>query len=380
MRSIQAKFFCIQLLVALTVFAEEPTTRNGTKSVLLGRAPVVRLPGESFQGSLPKLTDDEARLAKSLHVSVKKLSIEIGERNLREYEHLCDTADWLEGSLVDLGYEVERQTYKVDGRDCSNLIVERAGKTHPDEIVLIGAHYDSALGTPGANDNGSGTAALLELAKHFFKFEPERTLRFVFFVNEEPPHFKSDTMGSLVYARRCKERKENLVAVLSLETMGYYSDDEGSQKYPPPLGAALPKRGNFIGFVGNVDSGPLVQTVLNSFRNHAQFPSEATSLPGAIEGVGWSDHWSFWEFGYQGVMVTDTAPFRYLHYHRRSDTPDKLDYDRLARVVVGLEKVISDLTKSELPLGDDLSSKKKTVEKSEIKIKKLSPLKKIKPN
>ena len=221
--------------------------------------------------------------------------------------------------------------------------MERPGKTRPDEIVLIGAHYDSALGAPGANDNGSGTAALLELAKRFSKIEPNRTLRLVFFVNEEPPHFQSETMGSLVYARRCKERKEDLTAVLSLETIGYYSDEEGSQNYPAPLGAVFPKTGNFLGFVGNVDSGPLVDRVLSSFRKHAQFPSEATSLPGTIRGVGWSDQWSFWEFGYQGVMVTDTAPFRYPHYHRATDTPDKLDYDRMARVVAGLQKVIGDL-------------------------------------
>lgn len=335
--------FALSVIAGASGLAEEPAEAPKSKSLLLGKAPVVRFPGEGFHGALPKLTEDEARLAKSLRQSVEKLAGDISERNLSEYDHLCDAANWLEKMLSDVGYEVERQAFRVDGRDCSNLIVERLGKTRPDEIVLIGAHYDSALGAPGANDNGSGTAALLELAKRFSKIEPNRTLRFVFFVNEEPPHFQSETMGSLVYARRCKERKEDLTAVLSLETIGYYSDEEGSQNYPPPLGAVFPKTGNFLGFVGNVDSGPLVHRVLSSFRKHAQFPSEATSLPGTIQGVGWSDQWSFWEFGYQGVMVTDTAPFRYPHYHRATDTPDKLDYDRMARVVAGLQKVIGDL-------------------------------------
>ena len=198
--------FAFSLIAGAIGTADEPADAPQSKALLLGKAPVVRLPGESFHGALPKLTEDEARLAKSLRQSVEKLASEIGERNLREYEHLCDAANWLEKTLADSGYEVERQTFKVDGHDCSNLIVERAGKTHPDEIVLIGAHYDSALGAPGANDNGSGTAALLELAKRFSKIEPSRTLRLVFFVNEEPPHFQSETMGSLVYARRCKER------------------------------------------------------------------------------------------------------------------------------------------------------------------------------
>ena len=335
--------FSLSVMTGAIGVADEPAEAPKSKALLLGKAPVVRLPGESFRGALPKLTEDEARLAKSLRQSVEKLASEIGERNLREYEHLCDAANWLEKTLTDSGYEVERQTFRVDGHDCSNLIVERTGKTRPDEIVLIGAHYDSAVGAPGANDNGSGTAALLELGKRFSKIEPSRTLRLVFFVNEEPPHFQSETMGSLVYARRCKERQEDLTAVLSLETIGYYSDEEGSQNYPAPLGAVFPKTGNFLGFVGNVDSGPLVHRVLSSFRKLAQFPSEATSLPGTIQGVGWSDQWSFWEFGYQGVMVTDTAPFRYPHYHRATDTPDKLDYDRMARVVAGLQKVIGDL-------------------------------------
>ena len=348
--------FALSAIAGTIGFAEEPPEAPKSRSLLLGKAPVVRFPGDSFRGELPKLTEDEARLAKLLRQSVEKLAKDIGERNLREYDHLCDAANWLEKTLTDSGYEVERQTFRVDGRDCSNLIVERTGKSRSDEIVLIGAHYDSALGTPGANDNGSGTAALLELAKRFSKIELKQTLRFVFFVNEEPPHFKSDTMGSLVYARRCKERKEDLVSVLSLETIGYYSDEEDSQNYPAPLGAVFPKTGNFLGFVGNVDSGPLVHRVLSSFRKHTQFPSEATSLPGTIRGVGWSDQWSFWEFGYQGVMVTDTAPFRYPHYHRATDTPDKLDYNRMARGVVGLQKVIGDLAS---PADEDSEPAKK---------------------
>ncbi len=355
---IQLNLLVLMLLLLAgdqAVFAEEPSRAVTNQGPLLGRVPVVRFSGESFRGELPKLTDNEARLAKSLRQTVETLATEIGERNLREYDNLCIAANWLEKVLTTDGYQVERQTYKVDGRDCSNLIVERRGKQRPDEIVLVGAHYDSAPGTPGANDNGSGTAALLDLAKRFAKTEPDRTLRFVFFVNEEPPHFQTAAMGSLVYARRCKERKDNLTAVLSLETIGYYSDEVGSQKYPPPLGAVFPNTGNFIGFVGNVDSGPLVHQVLTSFRKHAEFPSEGTSLPGTIQGVGWSDQWSFWEFGYQGVMISDTATFRYPHYHRTTDTPDKLDYDRMARVVAGIEKVVNDLTK--LP-GDDSEPKK----------------------
>jgi hypothetical protein len=164
-------------------------------------------------------------------------------------------------------------------------------------------------------------------------------------VNEEPPHFQSTDMGSVRYARRCRERGENVVAMLSLETIGYFSEREGSQKYPFPLSYFYPSQGNFIGFVGNRASRQLVRDVVGSFRTHARFPSEGAVLPAALPGVGWSDHWAFWQSGYPAVMVTDTAPFRNPNYHEASDLPDTLDYDRFARVVAGLEKVIAELSR-----------------------------------
>ena len=340
--------FIFAVAIGMLSVTAETSRADDDQSQQLGKLPVVRLAGESFRGELPKLTVDEAQLARMLQQHVEHLATEIGERNLRKYDKLCDTANWLEKMLAGFGYVVERQTFEVDRRECHNLIVERTGKKAPDEIVVIGAHYDSAINAPGANDNGSGTAALLELTNQFSKRETDRTLRMVFFVNEEPPHFQTQAMGSMVYARRCKERKDNIVAVLSLETIGYYSDEENSQHYPPPLGVVFPNTGNFVGFVGNVESGPLVQRILSQFRKQMQFPSEATSLPGTVRGVGWSDQWSFWEFGYQGVMVTDTAVFRYPYYHLPTDTSEKLNYDRMARVVTGIHHVMLDLTALDL--------------------------------
>jgi Zn-dependent M28 family amino/carboxypeptidase len=174
-------------------------------------------------------------------------------------------------------------------------------------------------------------------------WKPARTVRFVAFVNEEAPYFETELMGSLQYARRCKERREKVCAMLSLETIGYFSDDAGSQKYPLPFNVFYPSTGNFIGFIGNIESGDLVKQLVTAFRQGAKFPSEGGALPSQIDGVGWSDHWSFWQMGYPAVMVTDTAPFRYPHYHAAADTPDKLLYDRLALVVGGLETVVRDL-------------------------------------
>ncbi len=131
--------------------------------------------------------------------------------------------------------------------------------------------------------------------------------------------------------------------MLSLETMGYYRDDPDTQKYPPPMSLFYPSRGNFIGFVGDVGSRGLVRRLVGSFRRRAAFPSEGAALPAFVPGVGWSDQWSFWQEGYPGVMVTDTAPFRYPYYHTQADTPDKLDYERLARVTVALAEVVREI-------------------------------------
>jgi Zn-dependent M28 family amino/carboxypeptidase len=251
-----------------------------------------------------------------------------------------------------MGYQVRRQGYEINwlkGRPCYNLEVEIRGTVHPDEIVVIGAHYDSEIDTPGANDNASGTAALLALARTFAGVKPNRTLRFVAFVNEEPPFFWTRNMGSLIYARQCRARNERIAAMLSLETLGYYSDEPGSQRYPLPLlGRIYPTTGNFVGFIGNIRSRSLVRTAVNNFRRAALCPAEAAFLPAWVTGVSWSDHWSFWHEGYPAVMVTDTALFRYRWYHTPEDTPDKLNYERMTLAVEGLKNVVANLAGAHL--------------------------------
>ncbi|HEV7241254.1 MAG TPA: M20/M25/M40 family metallo-hydrolase [Thermoanaerobaculia bacterium] len=240
-------------------------------------------------------------------------------------------------------YIVERQRYAAHDVSVENLIVEIRGTTCPEEIVIVGAHYDSVDGSPGADDNASGVAGMLALARRFAKAKPARTLRFVAWTNEEPPHFQTRTMGSYVYARRCRERKERIVAALSLEMLGYYDDERGSQQYPPPLAALYPDTANFIGFAGNLGSRALVMRCVKAFRARTTFPAIAAVLPELIPQTGWSDQWSFWQFGWPALMVTDTALFRNPHYHTASDTPDKLDYERMAMVVDGLAGVVEEL-------------------------------------
>ena len=309
----------------------------------------LRMPGRSHRGPLPLLAAPaagapELPVAEQLRRHVVKLATDIGERHVGRYAELQAAIAYLEGELRASGYPaVQRQTYQAGGRDVSNLVVEVGGTERAAEILVFGAHCDSAPGTPGANDNGSAVAALLILARRFAGQPQPRTLRFVFFVNEEPPFFQTEAMGSWVYAKDCRRRQERIVGMWSLETMGYYSDVKGSQHYPFPFSLFYPDTGNFIGFVADGRSAALLKRTIGSFRKHAQFPSEGVAAPDVVPGLGWSDHWAFWQEGYPAVMITDTAPFRYPHYHEATDTPAQLDYERLGRVVDGLTAVVRDL-------------------------------------
>jgi Zn-dependent M28 family amino/carboxypeptidase len=207
--------------------------------------------------------------------------------------------------------------------------------------VVVGAHYDTVPGSPGADDNASAVAALIELAG-MLRGEP-LPIRFVAFANEEVPYFLGTEMGSFVSARRSRERGEKLRAMLSLEMLGYYRDAPGSQSYPPPLGLFYPDRADFVAFVGDLGARRLVRRSIALFRKHGKMPSEGVAAPSFVPGVTWSDHWSFRSHGYPAVMVTDTAFNRYPHYHLPSDTPEKLDYERLARVTLGLAEVLREL-------------------------------------
>ena len=304
---------------------------------------MLKMPGKSYTGPLPPLTDAQALLRAELCRDVEKLAGQIGERNIWHYQSLTAAADFLEASLTEAGYKVNRQNFQAEEKTCSNIEAEVTGTKQPEQIVIIGAHYDSVYGSPGANDNASAVAATLALARRFADKKTDRTLRFVFFANEEPPFFQTDRMGSLVYAGNCREKNEKIIAMLSLETIGYYTDQPNSQQYPFPLGLFYPSTADFIGFVGNLSSRKLLHKVVASFRKSCKFPSEAGAYPEIIPGINWSDHCSFWRQGYPAIMITDTAPFRYPYYHAPEDTPDKIDYDSLTRVTTGLQTVIADL-------------------------------------
>jgi len=270
------------------------------------------------------------------------LSGTIGERNLGAPESLEGAAVWIESTLSggNIGYTVERHVYSVDGTEVRNLIAELPGTKRRDEIVVIGAHYDTVPGSPGANDNGTGVAALLALARAFAGDPQERTVRFAAFVNEEPPYFQTEDMGSFVYARRCRGRKEKIAGMLALDTIGYFVDTAGSQRLPEGADDSFPVRGDFLAFVANEDSRFLADRAETAFQAASSVPAVTGVFGEGVPEAGWSDHWSFWQFGYPAVLATDTAPFRYPHYHRATDTAGRIDLERFTKAVKGLEGVI----------------------------------------
>ncbi|CAN5648192.1 M28 family metallopeptidase [soil metagenome] len=287
-------------------------------------------------------TDAERRL----RAHVEMLAVTIGERHIWRPDALARTAEYIRMTLAGTGFVPGVQKFDARGTPVENIEAILRGTSAAPEVVVVGAHYDTVGGSPGANDNGTGIASVLELARRFAREPRPHTLRFVAFVNEEPPFFQTEEMGSLVYARAAQRRGDRIRGMLSLETMGYYSDERGSQQYPGPLSEFFPETGNFIAVVGNTGSSSLIRQIRDAFTEQTDFPIQAAPLPADLPGAGWSDHWSFWETGYPAVMVTDTAPFRYPWYHTADDTPDKIDFARLAVVVDGLEAVVRALSRA----------------------------------
>ena len=284
---------------------------------------------------------DVKRAADLIGEDIDMLAGTIGERNMWRLAGLQRAVAYIAERLEAAGFAPAVQEYRVEGARVQNVEATLAGSTDTAPSVIIGAHYDTVIGCPGANDNATGVAAMLELARRFAGQPHRRTVRFVTFANVEPPFFQTEAMGSLVYAKEAKRRGERIAAMLSLETIGYYSDRPHSQQYPvAPLALFYPNTGNFIAFVSDIGSARLLRTALRAFKARSSFPVQGAAVPVAIPGVGWSDHWSFWQVGYPAIMVTDTAPYRYPWYHTPGDTPDKVSLVHLADVVDGLEEVV----------------------------------------
>jgi len=308
---------------------------------------MVRCQG-SWHGEPLEKGMDLAEIRKNLEADVRFIQ-EMGPRNSvnrKTYEQLLRCEEWIVQRWESQGYRVKKQTFSFEGRDYSNLEIEIRGRSAPSEIIIVSAQYDTLPDSPGANNNGSGMAILFELTRLFRNHTLDRTVRFLNFVNEEDPFFGTEMMGSYQYAKRCRERHEDIQVMLSLDALGIYTDRPNSQHYPFPYSLVYPRRGNFLAFIGDFSSRKAMITATRGFKKGSSFPIEAGVVPKSLEPAGWSDHSSFWKFGYPGIMVTDTGGFRSIFHTTKEDTMEKLNFEAMARIVAGLRGSILELTQS----------------------------------
>jgi len=285
------------------------------------------------------------KIEPNLRETVLYLSGEIGERSHGDLEKLSRSAAYIEQRFLSIGCRTERQEFTYRENTYCNIITSVAGVSpDSDGILVVGAHYDTVEGTPGADDNASGIAGLLELARLASKDPFARTVRFVAFTLEEPPTFMTRSMGSYECAKRLREEGVAVSGMISLEMLGYFRDEEASQLYPSSfIRPFFPERGNFISFVGNLSSRKFTRKVKKAFMAASTFPVESLNAPSVIPGVDFSDHRNFWKFGYPAFMVTDTAFYRNPNYHAAGDTADTLDYGKMAAVIAGLYQALRDI-------------------------------------
>ncbi|REJ69719.1 MAG: M20/M25/M40 family metallo-hydrolase [Planctomycetota bacterium] len=312
---------------------------------------IVWSPGDRRRRPPAPLGEEALQVRAALQYELTELAEEIGIRDVAtRYEQLVAAAELIERSLSAAGYEPRRLHLDDEAaaveKPVWNLEVEVRGRDLADGIFVVGAHYDTIPESPGANDNGSAVVAALALARAFVDRQPRRTIRFVFFVNEESPYYMTDAMGSLRYAEDCRRRGEHVAGMICLETIGYQSTAPGSQRYPARwIEYLYPTTGDFITVVGNIASRRLVHDVVRGLRR-ASFPTEGIAAPRLLKDIFRSDHAGFWKCGYPALMITDTANFRYPHYHTPEDTVDKIDFDWLTRLVLALRDCLVTMTEA----------------------------------
>ncbi len=284
--------------------------------------------------------DDIGEIKANLEATVRFLSEEIGPRSYTDLKELNKSADYIEEKLSSYGCDVKRQSFTYMENTYHNIIGEVKG--HEDsEILVIGAHYDTVPESPGADDNASGIAGLLELARLATENPVSRKVCFGAFTLEEPPFFRTYHMGSYIYAKSLRENDVKVKGMISLEMIGYYCEKEGCQYYPFSFFKLFyPKKGDFIAFVGNVSSKDFTKRVKHAFQKASTFPVVSLNTVALVPGVDFSDHSSFWDFDYPAFMITDTAFYRNPNYHTVGDTADTLDYKRMATLVSGLKTAL----------------------------------------
>jgi Zn-dependent M28 family amino/carboxypeptidase len=298
----------------------------------------------AIPGTSPAVSPD------ALKAHVKKLSVDLYPRSFASSRNLYLAGDYIEQGFRRSGADVSVQAFSADGEPYRNIIAHFGPKTGP--LLVIGAHYDGvndagegnggpdAGDTHGADDNASGIAGLLELARLLGQHPPDHAVELAAYTLEEPPYFRTPDMGSAHHARWLREQGQEVRLMISLEMIGYFSDAPGSQDYPiSSLSAVYPDRGNYIALVGKFSDFAAMRQVKALMKGASPLPVESINAPPLVPGIDFSDHLNFWAEGFPAMMVTDTAFNRNREYHKVGDTWDRLDYARMAEVVQGVYAV-----------------------------------------
>ena len=288
----------------------------------------------------PERTADPSRLQAHVH----KISVELGPRDERHIENLDRVAAYIKDEFSKTTPFVSEQPYRIQGNSYRNVIARFGPETA--ERIIVGAHYDAAGPLPGADDNASGVAGLIELARLLGQQQPALQVELVAFTLEEPPQFRTTGMGSSVHAKSLRVQNVRVRAMFSLEMIGYFSDSANSQRFPiGVLSSLYPSTGNFIAVVGRLSDWSLARRTKSAMRSAAPLPVYSINAPSVVPGVDFSDQLNYWAAGYNAVMITDTAFYRNPHYHTAGDTEEKLDYKRMAMVVEGVYAAVMDLAR-----------------------------------
>ena len=298
------------------------------------------------QPLLSRANPDSARTVdpSRLEAHVRKLSIELGPRDMDHIENLDRVATYIKDELNQTSAYVSEQAYRVQGQTYRNVVAQFGPES--EERIIVGAHYDTAGALPGADDNASGVAGLIELARLLSGQQLPLRVELVAFSLEEPPYFRTTGMGSSVHAESLRKQNVQVRAMVSLEMIGCFSDAPNSQYFPVGVLSALyPSKGNFIGVVGRLGDGLLARKIKSAMRNATPLPVYSINAPRFVAGVDFSDQLNYWDAGYRAVMITDTAFYRNRNYHTAEDTADKLDYKRMAMVVEGVYAAVMDLAR-----------------------------------
>ncbi len=305
--------------------------------LLLGVLLLIGLVVQPFVHPISSTPPDVA--PEELQAHVRRLSVDLHPRRFDRVDQLDLAAAYIQEQLGASGGRVSLQRVQVGGREYKNVLASYGPQTGP--VLVIGAHYDSHGATPGADDNASGVAGLLELGKLLGRHPPPRAVELVAYTLEEPPYFRTEHMGSAWHASALRASGRQVQLMLSLEMIGYFSDAAGSQLYPfKPMSLLYPQRGNFIAVVSRFGDFRITRRVKAIMSGASTLPVHSINAPPVVPGIDFSDHLNYWSRGYPALMLTDTAFMRNPHYHQTTDTHEKLDYARMAKVVQGIYALV----------------------------------------